>query len=371
MRVVIDGTPAATQSAGVGRYTRQLLKALVREPEDEYQILAACNQSAAQHLADSLPPGAWREVRRLPLPSRVLTIAWQRARLPVPVDLLVRDFDVFHGPDFVLPPTGRPAVVTIHDMSFLLAPEFGEPSLVRYLQRVVPRAVAKAGKIITVSASVAAEVASAYPHVAHKIHAIPNGVTVPATTAGEPLAADGAPRVLIVGTIEPRKNHLTLLDAMPLVWSRYPDAELVIAGRIGWRSNDIMTRIGVAQRSSRVRLMESPSDEELEELFQKSTVFVYPSHYEGFGLPVLEAMSHDLPVVAADIASLHETAGDAALFADPRSSEAFAHAITTLLDDSGLRSRLIQAGAARVAAHSWRETARRTRLAYRAAMEGS
>jgi glycosyltransferase involved in cell wall biosynthesis len=369
MRVVIDGTPAATQNAGVGRYTRELLKALVRQPGDHFQIVAACSDEDARSLARSLPPGAWREVRRLPLSTRTTTIAWQRLRIPLPVDRFVHDFDVFHGPDFVLPPTRKPSVVTIHDMSFLVASEYSEPSLVGYLKTVVPRALKKASQIITVSASVAADVADAYPSVAYKIRAIPNGVTLPNIPVSDTMRAKDKPKILTVGTIEPRKNHLALLDAMPGVWAQYPDAELFVAGRIGWRSDEIVTRIYDAVRSSNVRFVESPSDSDLEFLFQSSHVFVYPSHYEGFGLPVLEAMARNIPVVASDIASLRETAGPAALFVNPGDSESLASAITSVLSDHELQARLTRAGREQVAAHSWDETARRTRRAYQAATE--
>ena len=160
MRVAIDATSAVTQQAGVGRYTRELVRALVQLPsyKDQYALVAAAGEADSRSFLDELSPGAWRELRRVPLPERAMTIFWQRLRVPLAIEHLVGEFDLFHGPDFVTPPTRHPTVVTIHDLSYLLHPEFAEPNLAKYLRMAVPRALRQASAVITVSASVAAEV---------------------------------------------------------------------------------------------------------------------------------------------------------------------------------------------------------------------
>lgn len=370
MRIAIDATSAAVQSAGVGRYTRELLSALMTQPHDDrYTLLSAGAADQSDELLRYLPPGAWRELRRLPLSERYMTAAWQRLRLPIPVERIAGNFDVFHGPDFVAPPTRRPVVVTIHDLSYIVAPSYAEPSLVSYLRSAVPRTLTRASQIITVSASVAAELVEAYPFTAGRVRAIPNGVRIPSHPRQE-RGDNGPPRILIVGTIEPRKNLVTLLDAMRSVWAQIPEAELVVAGRIGWQAHDICARLRRAVETSKVTFVESPSDDALERLFDEASIFVYPSAYEGFGLPLLEAMARDVPVVASDIAALCETGGAAARYVPPFDSDMLAAEIVNVLSDRALRGKLIAAGRSRVEQHSWSETARRTRRAYLAAAEG-
>jgi glycosyltransferase involved in cell wall biosynthesis len=369
MRIAIDGTPAAVQSAGVGRYTRELLKALVSSSiDDQFQILCHCDAQSVHRLEAELPPGAVRHIRRMPVSERLTTALWQRIRAPVPVDVFLSDYDVFHGPDFVLPPTRQPAVVTIHDLSYLVVPELGEPSLVAYLQAAVPRTLQRADQIITVSASVAAELVEAYPFTRDRVRAIPNGVGA-VDLPGAIWQPRSHPKILIVGTIEPRKNHTCLLDAMEFVWPIIPEAQLVIAGRIGWKSDDIVSRIRQAEGKSNVTFVEAPSDEVLQDLFEEADVFVYPSLYEGFGLPVLEAMARGIPVVASDISALRETGGDAARYAACDDPEQLGSLILDVLSDDTIRSCMVARGFERVENHSWAESGRRTRNAYVAAIE--
>jgi len=369
MRIAVDATPAAVQNAGVGRYTRELLAALVGLPGDDQYILAsAAADGENQQLLRALPPGQFRDLRRLPLNPRLTTAAWQRLRLPLNVESLIGDFEVFHGPDFVVPPSRRPRVVTIHDLSFLLTPQFGDPRLVRYLTAVVPRALDAATIVVSVSAAVAAEVANAYSTARDKLIAIPNGVRFPQNSPKR--NTDSRPSILTVGTVEPRKNHSTLIDALPIVRATHPDAILTIAGRVGWQSDEIAAQIRAAEASGVVHFVESPNDADLDALYASASVAVFPSYYEGFGLPVLEAMARGVPVVSSNIASLRETGGAAACYADPTDPESVAYAIVRLLDDRALRERHVTLGIAQAAQFSWHETARRTRRAYSLAKEG-
>lgn len=363
MRIAIDATPAIEQSAGVGRYTRELLRALLVVAHDDQFVLSfAAARARIEQFLDQLPPGAWREARRLPLPQRAMTIIWHRLGLPPAVEHCIGHFDIYHATDFVAPPSRRPVVVTVHDLSFLIVPHLGHPRLVAYLRAAVPRTLARAAVVITVSASVAAEIADAYPFVRNRIVAVPNGVALPSEVPAR--SPSGRPTILIVGTLEPRKNHAIVFDALPEVRANWPDARLVVAGRVGWQSAPIQARLRELVEAGMAEQVIAPSDTVLETLFALADVCVIPSYYEGFGLPLLEAMARGVPVVASDIAALREIGGEAALYVDPADAAGWAAAISRVVGDETLRRRLATAGIARSRAYSWQETARRTRRAY-------
>lgn len=363
MRVGFDATPAAVQGAGVGRYARELLRALLPlNPSDDYRLLNASDAEATARLLDSLPPGALRRMYRIPIPDRYLTAAWQRLRLPLAVERVIGPIDVFHGPDFVLPPSRSASVVTIHDLSFLVRPDLGEPRLTAYLTRAVPRAIESSHRIIAVSATVAGEIIERFPYARERVVAIPNGVR--ASDPGPRRQRSSRPIVLTVGTIEPRKNHLGLVEAMRYVRQCHPDAILQVAGRVGWLSREIMDVLRAEERAGRLTVIEGPDDEQLDELYRAANVFAYPSWYEGFGLPVLEAMTRSVPVVAADIPALREAGGDAAAYADPADPESIGAAIVQILDDASRATRLAALGRARASRFSWRQTAIATRRVY-------
>lgn len=363
MRVGIDITPAIQQRAGIGRYARELLRELVQiDSSDRYLMAAAARDTEIKELLRRLPPGAWREIQRLPLPERWMTVAWHRLRVPLRLERFVSSIDLVHGMDFVAPPSAAPSVVTIHDLSFRTHPEFAEPSLVRYLANSVPKAIDRASAVITVSSAVARDVAEHYPQARGKIVAIPNGVRVPSTTK-EPESA-GYPMVFTVGTIQPRKNLLTLLEAMRHVRSDHPDAMLVIAGRLGWRAESIASAIERAAADAIVRWESEADDERLEALFGQATLAVYPSVAEGFGLPALEAMIRGVPVAMSDIPAHREVGGDAAVFFPAMNAEEMAGRICEILRDEATSGKLSTDGRERASHFSWAETARRTRRVY-------
>jgi glycosyltransferase involved in cell wall biosynthesis len=368
MRIAVDATPAARQRAGVGRYTRELLRALVSaSSEHEYLLAVAGSEMDGRRLWSMLPPGAWREVRRLPLSDRASTAAWQRLRLPLTAERFIGSFDLFHGTDFVVPPTRSATVVTIHDLSFLVAPQFSEPRLVRYLSAAVPRAIRRADAIICVSSSVAAEVGTRFPETRTRLFAIPNGVSAPTSVPAR--HADASPVILTVGTIEPRKDHLCLLDAMEIVWNAYPEARLDIVGRPGWLADEIIRRIHHAQRKRNVRWLSNADDVLLEQCYAAATVFAYPARYEGFGLPVLEAMARGLPIVASDAATLTEVTAGAAIHTPVGDSDALGHALVDLLDCQQARAERAECGLERSRVFSWTKTAAATLHAYEFAIK--
>jgi alpha-1,3-rhamnosyl/mannosyltransferase len=214
---------------------------------------------------------------------------------------------------------------------------------------------------------VAAELVDAYPFTRDRVVAIPHGVRLPTLTETERRPANTRPTIMFLGTIEPRKGIATLIDAARIVRATHPDVQLIIAGRIGWRATEIVAAIRTAERDGFVRFLEAPSDERVRPAFQEATVFAYPSRYEGFGLPILEAMAHGIPVVTSDIPVLRETGGTAASYATPDNPEALAFNITRLFDDTELRQQFVARGHEQVTRYSWQRTATATRRVYAAA----
>jgi len=371
MRVALDYTAALTQQAGIGRYVRELAQALVSLLVDQGELVlwhGRLTRSCHGQWPEDTPV---REVE-LPLPPVWVTRLWQRLRLPLPLEHFTGQLSVSHGPDFVIPPSRAPSVVTIHDLSFLVAPQYTHPRLRAYLTAAVPRSLQRASAVIAVSEQVRREVIEHYGLPAERVIAIPHGVASglaepPDNQAQGTLARLGVrePYFLMVGTIEPRKNHLAALDAFALLASRHPDLSLVIAGRPGWLAEPIMRAIHEAGARLPVRYLGPVADADLPALYARSVALVYPSWYEGFGLPVLEAMACGTVVITSEGGAPAEVAGDAALAVPPDRPEALAEAMERIVNDSALRGRLAKEGRRRAASFSWERAARQHLELYR------
>ena len=370
LTVGVDATSAARQSAGIGRYTRELLSALARRSDTTAYRLFYC---AAGELRGSLPHLDGRfHVRRLPLSDRVTNAVWQRLGVPFPVQAITGRFDVFHSPDFTLPSLwGAPSVLTVHDLAFLAVPDCAYPTLREYLEVVVPRSVRRATRIIAVSQSTAQDLQELLRVPAEKIEVIPEGVSTlfrPSSDRTGDIARVRAlgverPYILSVGTLEPRKNYLRLLEAFAALRRDGLDVDLLIAGARGWLDEPIFHRLDDLKLRPWVNILQ-PDDESLRSLYRSASVFVYPSLYEGFGIPPLEALACGTPVACSNTSSLPEIVADAALSFDPYDVEEIAHAVRTILSDSALSERLRSAGPVRASSFTWDAAAHRTHQLY-------
>ena len=365
MRIGIDYTAAVRQGAGIGRYTRGLVAALAeRDRENRYVVFSAG--------AD--PPGtAWPENfrrRALPLTDRHLAILWQRLRLPLPVECVTGRLDLFHSPDFVLPPVRRArTVLTVHDLSFMRYPECSSPPLLRYLMDAVPRSVRRADAILADSESTRHDVIELLGVPAERVFVIYPG----AESRFAPGPADDAetaavlarygirrPYIFSVGTVQPRKNYARLIQAYAaLRRERRLPHELVISGGRGWLTEEVDAAIASVGPEAPVRMVGFAADADLPALYRAADLFAFPSLYEGFGIPILEALGCGTPVVAGNASSLPEAAGDAALLVDPFDVAALADAMGRLLDDSTLRHTLRARGLEQVRRFRWDESAAR------------
>jgi glycosyltransferase involved in cell wall biosynthesis len=379
--MVIDATAAVRQQAGVGRFARGVLAGLAATDRQNHYSLVTTGRARITLAPDAVPDRSrWL---RLPISERVARIAWHRLRLLPSPALLVPRADLYFTPDFALPPTaGVPSILTIHDLSFLVNPECAADGLRRYLEREVPRSIRNAAAVAVVSRTTADAVRHLLGVEDQRIAVIPNGVDpqfCPLTAApgdAPPVPPFGLPPgyLLAVGTLEPRKNYPRLLQAFALWrerWARerhQPGASgasgdrspmLVIVGREGWKYEPIFREHARLSLGENVRFFGQAGDNDLLALYQHAGGFVFPSLYEGFGLPPLEAMACGIPVAASTGGSLPEVLGQAALYFDPLDVEGMAEALLRLHDDHDLRRSLCASGLAQAALWTWQGSAAR------------
>jgi len=295
-----------------------------------------------------------------PMPARPLHAMWGRGGWP-PVEWFIGPADVVHGTNFVVPPTRRAAaVVSVHDLTPLHHPELCNPATLAY-PGLIRRALGRGAWVHTDSGFVAAEVIDAFGADPARVRVVQPGVpprpeTAPA--AAKSLVASFLPAgvaryVLAVGTAEPRKDLPGLVRAFDRLAARHADLALVLAGPPGWGEEALTSAIeGVRARSRVVRTgwLEPAA---LGALLQEASVLAFPSLYEGFGFPPLEAMAAGVPVVATRAGSLPEVLGDGAFMVDVGDHDGLAEALDQVLDDPALRQRLVAAGAAQAASFSW------------------
>ena len=362
MHIGVDYTAAAWQGAGIGRYTRELIRAVTALDHESYYTLFY----AARGLSPTSP--YLRDLRTLcadqprvrarpiGLTPRQLTILWQRLRLPLRAELLAGAFDILHAPDFVLPPTAARTLLTVHDLTFLVHPECAEAGLRRYLTRAVPYALRRATMVLVDSQATAADLARLLGVTGPRVRLLYPGVDarfrpLPATETEQVRTKLGLPTrfLLFVGTLEPRKNLPRLMAGFARA-AIDPDLALVIAGRRGWLEEEIFATVAQLGIAHRVHFLDFVADADLPALYNLAQAFVYPSLYEGFGLPVLEAMACGTPVVTAAVASLPEVAGDAAILVDPLSEATIALGIERALRAT---EQLHAAGLAQARRFSW------------------
>jgi glycosyltransferase involved in cell wall biosynthesis len=364
MRVALDATPLLGQRSGVGRYVTGLVQGLAEVDPQLRPLLTLFSVRGA--LPPDLPAGSRRAPGRFP--ARLLRPLWAHTAVP-PDEVLTGLVDVFHGTNFVLPPGARArGVVTVHDLAFLRYPDTVTGDVAHY-RRLVPRALRRAGAVITVSQAIADELRAEYPVGTPPVFVAPNGVDAgwadasPATE--EDLRRLGLPSeyFLFTGNLEPRKG-LGLLLAAHEEASRSDRSvpPLVLCGPAGWGDR----WQGRVPDPERVVLAGYLTDDDLRRVVARARAICMPSQYEGFGLPVLEGLAAGRTVLASDIAAHREIAGGLAVLLSP-DVDAWAHALTTV-DDSDPPDRRA-ARRAHTADFTWARSAGVHLLAYHRAAD--
>lgn len=361
MRVALDVREMAAGVSGDRTYWLGLLREL-REPE----LLLCYGDGESTGLGD-LDPADFA-IHRLPFrPGWLWTpAAW-------PWWLKSHGVDLAHA-QYIIPPISPcPTVVTIHDVSFLTHPEWFPTRPRLLMQTLIPLSARRANKVICGSEHAAAEISLHCRVPRRKIEVIPYAADprfrpVPADECRARVAARYGlhqPYILALGLLQPRKNLSRLIDAFAMLAPHYDGLELAMVGRSGWQAERVRERVAAMGLGERVRLVGAAADEDLPHLYGACEMLVYPSLYEGFGLPPLEAMACGAAVIAGQTSSLPEVVGDGGLLVDPRSTGALTEAIRELLDHPDRAEALRQAGLRQAARFSWSACARGHERVYR------
>lgn len=376
MRVALDGFPLSSPKTGIGHYTLQLARALAEiSPEDNFELISPF--PFADSVVQELQQAATANLSLNHPQAAAFRRRWWA--LGLPLFLRQNSFDLFHGTNYEVPLWQRRRnVLTIHDLSLMLHPEYHEPSLVRRSRRRLPLMIRAAEKIIAVSESMKREMIEHLKIQPERIAVTPEAprenfrpLPLSETLAIRQQLGIETDFILAVGTIEPRKNLLTLVRAFDqIVRTTTLRPQLVIAGGEGWLMEELYSFIAKSGSAERVRFIGYTTDDQLRALYSSCRISIYPSLYEGFGLPPLEAMACGAPVIASCIPAIEETVGKAALLIDPRNVDELANTITQLWNDEPQRARLSEAGLRHAAKFTWKKTARLTLDVYGQVLRG-
>ena len=385
MRLGMDGHPLMGQRTGIGRYQLNLI--------DQF-FLGAANELES---LDLLVPLGWRshgkqrkelqrfvaaryagrpvQIRGIAIPSQLLQLLWRTMSRPA-VDSWLPGIDLFHGTNFWLPPVLHArGVITVHDLGFLVHPELHSPAQ-RAIHGKLGRSLGRCARIIAVSENTKRDLLKYYPYPSDRIRVVPLAADPVFRPIRDPAILSEAKGrlalptvfVLSVCTLEPRKNLIGLIRAFHHAIPRLPhDCKLVLAGGLSWGTGELRETLRQLRLDSRVVMTGFLTDVDLVALYNLTACLVYPSRYEGFGLPVVEAMACGAPVVCSNSSSLPEVAGDAAVLVPPEDITGLSQAIESFVNDPSKRNEFASHGMARAAAFSWSRTASDTISVYREA----
>ena len=367
MRIGFDARMAYYSSGGLGHYIDGLLNGLASiDQENQYTIF----RSRKDRRVSSLPPNFRTRPLWTPCHHR-----WEQVALPA--ELALSNLDVLHSPDFI-PPLRRRcrSVITVHDLAFIRYPEYLTPDALRYYGQI-RSAVKSADLIIAVSQNTKVDLSELLAVPPAKVRVVYEAASplyrpLNGGSAAIPESVQALPQpyLLFVGTLEPRKNVPALLQALARIKAqRGPlTPRLVLAGARGWLYQGALELVGKLGLSEETVLFGPATPQELLWLYNRAEAMVLPSFYEGFGLPLVEAMACGTPVITSRTSSLPEVAGNAALLVEPEDSDGLAEAICRVLDEAPLRAQLRQAGLRQAAQYDWAKTARATLEVYREAI---
>jgi glycosyltransferase involved in cell wall biosynthesis len=357
LRVAVDATPLLGVRSGIGMYCDGVLHALGARVDLEVAAYAVTWRR--RHRLPPLVPSGVRAVQR-PMPARPLHFAWARSSR-IPVEWFIGPTDVVHGTNFVVPPTRRAArVVTVHDLTNVRYPAMCDPATLRFAA-LVRRAVAEGAWVHTLSQFVADEAMAEFGVVPERVRVVRPGIPAHGPAPGqrsrgkrETVLPAGTHRYIIAfGTVEPRKDLPGLVAAFSLMADDHKDVALILAGSPGWGDDALDRAVAASPWRERIVRPGYVPEHEHRALLTGAWVLAYPSVYEGFGFPPLEAMKAGVPVVTTAVGAIPETVGNGARLVPAGDIDALAGALADLVDDEDERRALIARGRARAELFTW------------------
>jgi glycosyltransferase involved in cell wall biosynthesis len=354
----VDTTPLLGVQTGVGVSVAGFIAAASADPAVD-MVAYALSAGAGRTLSDVLPETV-RAGRAIPIPASALLRAWAHFEHPV-VEHWTGPVDVVHGTNFVVPPSRRAArLVTVHDLTSVHFPELCSPMSLRY-PGLIRRALDRGASVHTVSQSMANEVVDHFGVDPARVHVVHNGLTP--LPSPRPPDETAPPYILALGTTEPRKGLTDLVAAFDRIAGSMPDLQLKIAGPSGWGEDALDAACRSARHAGRIHRIGWVEDRST--LIAGARLLAYPSLYEGFGLPPLEAMSLGVPVVTTTAGAIPEVVGEAAVMVSPRNPQALAEGLLAAATDVATRERLIAAGLERARLFSWERSGHELAELYR------
>ncbi len=370
--IAIDYTPAVRQQAGIGRIIRGQVDALLRSWTGLDARLFVVGK------LDTLQRQSYPSLYDTPLSERNMVRLWHRLGSPWPV---VETFtggplDLFHATDFVMAPNrARRTIVTVHDLAFIHFPDASHPSLYRYLNVVVPKSIRRADHIIADSYHTAKDVLELFDIPEEKISVVQGAVDrdhfAPVEDRAElsevrlRYGINDRPYIFALSSLQPRKNFARLIEAYAIAKTNHNiDQQLVIGGAKGWLYDDIFARVEELELELDVHFTGFIDDRDLAAVYSAADFFAFPSLYEGFGLPILEALACETAVLTADNSCLAEAAGPGAVYVDAEDTESITQGLVQLCTDAALRRQLVDAGLAHIEQFTWENSAKQLRAVY-------
>lgn len=385
MRVLVDGTPFLIEKTGIGHYTENLVAHLRRvAPELEISLFALSLRGG--HRLKRMPAMEGVEVKGYNLPANFLYYTWWTRTSLFPAETLAGDFDIFHATNYQAPALRRARLVTtVHDINFVRFPEMQSKGIRRFIA-AMPRLLERSRVVLADSRFTADELREEYRLEEERVRVVYPGLSPVFLREPDEEEVETAlrayclepPYLAYIGNLHPRKNLVTLVEAFARLRARGLEHRLAVigGGGLGRLNNSEYRKL--TQRVRDLGLDEAVvftgyvPDERLVSLLRKADMLVFPSIYEGFGLPPLEAMACGVPVITSRRSSLPEVVGDAALLLDdPLNAEEIAGSVERLLSDGELRSRLVQEGRRRAAAFTWERAAKEVAAIYSEVVEAA
>lgn len=367
MKIALELQPCFGTRSGIGTYTLELAKRLCCSSDVQVQgnVFNFLRRNQLEDVLNQFPPDSI--ATNCTMPYGVYRRIWRA--LPLPYNVMFPKTDLCHFFNYIVPPRIQGTVVnTIHDMSYRLFPETLNPANLTRITRDIAYSVNRSQCIVTLSESSKQDILDAFPLDPNQVIIVPPAFEVCECYTSEVQMRSkfniNGPYILYLGNLEPRKNIERLIRALALL-PRDTDISLVVAGQKGWLFDGIFSTVQQLGLEHRVIFTGYISAEEKSALYRNAALFAFPSLYEGFGIPILEAMSVGTPVLCGNTSSMPEVAGNAAVLVDPLSVEAIADGLYKLLSDKALRAEKIAAGYLQAAKFSWDDSAQKLLALYR------